>query len=227
MLSRRSVAIGILTPHATVGPEAELPEMAPGKIKVRIARVTTRPSAIDDAAQALVSDGVDAIGYASTSSAYVIGFDDEEALVARVSQRTGLPVASACSSAVLALRMLDVDRVALVHPPWFDGELNDLGAAYFRSQGFDVRASSSADLPLDPVQIRPREVVGWLSRHVHADAQAVFIGGNGFRAAGAIEAAEAAIGRPVLESNQVLLWNLLGRSGAKVRVRGYGRLFTA
>jgi maleate isomerase len=219
--------IGILTPHTAVGPEAELPEMAPGNITVRIARITATPSAIDDAAQALASDGVDAIGYASTSSAYEIGFDDEEALVARVSQQTGLPVASASSSAVLALRRLDVDRVALVHPPWFDDELNGLGAAYFRSQGFDVRASKSANLPLDPAQIRPGEVVAWLSGNVQADAQAVFIGGNGFRAAGAIEAAEAAIGLPVLESNQVLLWNLLGRSGAKVRVAGYGQLFTA
>jgi maleate isomerase len=217
--------IGILTPHATVGPEAELPEMAPGKITVRIARIAT--TSIEDAAQALVSDGVDAIGYASTSSAYELGFDAEEALVARVSQRTGLPVASACSSAVLALRMLDVDRVALVHPPWFDDELNGLGAAYFRSQGFDVRASESAELPMDPAQIRPGEVVGWLSEHVQADAQAVFIGGNGFRAAGAIAAAEAALGLPVLESNQVLLWNLLGRSGAKVRVGGFGQLFPA
>jgi hypothetical protein len=27
-----ALAIGILTPHAAVGPEAELPEMAPGKV---------------------------------------------------------------------------------------------------------------------------------------------------------------------------------------------------
>jgi maleate isomerase len=58
------------------------------------------------------------------------------------------------------------------------------------------------------------------------EAQAVFIAGNGFRAVGAIEALEAMIGRPVLTSNQVLLWQLLALAGATFEVRGYGQLFT-
>jgi maleate isomerase len=52
-----------------------------------------------------------------------------------------------------------------------------------------------------------------------------FTVGNGFRAAGAIAALEAALGRPVLTSNQVLLWNLLAHAGATFEVSGYGRLF--
>jgi maleate isomerase len=55
----------------------------------------------------------------------------------------------------------------------------------------------------------------------------VVIGGNGFRAVGAIEAMEADLGRPVLSANQVLLWAALGAAGADPgRVTGYGRLFT-
>jgi maleate isomerase len=57
------------------------------------------------------------------------------------------------------------------------------------------------------------------------EAQGVFIGGNGFRAAGAIDALEHAIGRPVLTSNQVLLWSLLACAEATFEVTGYGRLF--
>jgi maleate isomerase len=57
-------------------------------------------------------------------------------------------------------------------------------------------------------------------------AEAVFIAGNGFRAAGAIGALEAALGRPVLTANQVLLWHLLAETGATCEVGGYGRLFT-
>jgi maleate isomerase len=49
--------------------------------------------------------------------------------------------------------------------------------------------------------------------------------GNGFRAAGAIEPVEAAIGRPVLTSNQVLLWQLLAQAGDTSEIHGYGRLF--
>jgi maleate isomerase len=84
-----------------------------------------------------------------------------------------------------------------------------------------VVSSASAGLSRDPGQIQPAAVAEWTARHVPDDVQAVFIGGNGFRAAGAIEALEVTIGRPVLTSNQVLLWHLLGQAGATFEVRGY------
>jgi len=186
----------------------------------------TAPPVLDDAAADLAAAPVDVIGYASTSAAYAIGFDAEAALAARLTRRAGIPVAATCTSAVLALRVLGVQRMALVDPPWFDDELNELGAAYFRSQGLQVVSSASAGLSRDPGRIEPAAVSDWTSRHVPDDAQAVFIGGNGFRAAAAIEALEVMIGRPVLTSNQVLLWNLLAHAGARFEVRRYGQLFT-
>jgi maleate isomerase len=146
-------------------------------------------------------------------------------LVTRLSRRIGVPVSASCASAVRALHVLGVERVALVHPPWFDAELNELGAAYFRSAEFDVVSSESATLSQDPRRIEPAAVYDWTSRHVGDAAEAVFIGGNGFRAAGAIAPLEKAIGRPILTSNQVLLWNLLEQAGARFEVSGYGRLF--
>jgi maleate isomerase len=61
---------------------------------------------------------------------------------------------------------------------------------------------------------------------VSDDVDAIFIGGNGFRAAAAIACLEAAIDRPVVTSNQVLLWSLLAQAGATLEVSGYGRLFS-
>ena len=146
-------------------------------------------------------------------------------MVERLSHRWSLPVAGTSVSAVAALRALHVRRVALVHPPWFGDELNDLGAAYFRSQGFEVVSATSADLVHDPRRIEPGAIVEWISRHLDDDAEAVFIGGTGFRAARAIEALEERLGRPVLESNQVLLWSMLSRLDTDIEVAGYGRLF--
>jgi maleate isomerase len=189
-------------------------------------RALTAPPLLDEAAELLGRGSVDAIGYASTSSGYAIGFDAEAALVTRLSRRVGIPVLATCTSAVLALRALDVERIMLVDPPWFDVELNELGAAYFHGAGFDVVSSTSAALSQDPRRIERAAVYEWTSRHVGDEADGVFIGGNGFRAAGAIAGLEAAIGRPVLTSNQVLLWNLLVRAGATFEVSGYGRLFS-
>jgi maleate isomerase len=145
--------------------------------------------------------------------------------MSRLASRLALPVVSTCESAVLALRELGVERIGLIGAPWFEPELNELGAAYFRSQGFDVVSSRSAALSQDPARIEPAAVLDWATRHVPDNAEAIFIGGNGFRAAGAIGALERAIERPVLESNQVLLWRILAKTAATLPIRGYGLLF--
>jgi maleate isomerase len=239
------IRIGVLTPHEVPGPEVEFAAMAPGHLATRVVRITaaerpdtgapvspaalgplTTAPTLDRAAGQLLADPVDVIGYASTTSAYTIGFEAETAMVSRLSQLTGHPVAATCASAVSALRGLEVRRLALVGAPWFDPEFSDLGAAYFSSQGFDVVSSQSAGLSQDPDMIESAAVCEWISRHVPDASEAVFIGGNGFRAAGAIQALEAAIGRPVLTSNQVLLWQLLAHADASLEINDYGQLYT-
>jgi len=235
--------IGVLTPHSASGPEIEFPAIASGRVLTCVARVPPElatvglgadpPSpaelgalrrSLAEAAELLGAGSLHAIGFASTSTAYGIGFDEEAALVSTLSQRVGLPVSSTCASAVLALRTLGVGRIALVHPPWFDAVLNDHGAAYFRAVGLDVVSCASADLSQDTSRIEAAAVYEWTSRNVGDQAEAVFIGGNGFRAAGAIAALEPALDRPLLTSNQVLLWDLLASVRASFEVDGYGRL---
>ncbi len=60
------------------------------------------------------------------------------------------------------------------------------------------------------------------SRERRADA--VFFGGNGFRAAAAVDELERRTGRLVLSANQVLLWAVLTATGSPLAVTGYGRL---
>ncbi len=52
------------------------------------------------------------------------------------------------------------------------------------------------------------------------------IGGNGFRAVGAIAVLEEDLGRPVVTANQALLWAALRAADADPSsVSDYGRLF--
>jgi maleate isomerase len=188
-------------------------------------RELTNPELLDEAADVLGIGTLHAVAYASTSSAYALGPDGEDALVARLARRLGMPVVSTCASAVGALRALDVERVALVHPPWFSPELNDSGADHFAAAGFDVVSSASATVSPDPVDLDA--VREWMVRNVSESADAVFVGGNGFCIAGAIARLENELRVPVLTSNQVLLWSILGATDAPFEVRGYGRLFAS
>ena len=240
------ITVGVLTPHAAAGPDAEFPLIAPEHVRVQMSRIQMPPSwrpseggrpatseelralatpeALDQAASALPPGSFDVLVWASTSSAYVIGYDAESALVERLRARWAVPVCATSASAVQALRSHRIERISLVHPPWFGHEQNQFGAKYFQSQGFDVVDALLADLPNGPDQIEPPMVVEWVSQHVSDRAEAVVLGGNGFRAAGAVQELEDKHGRLVLEANQVLLWSILRSLEVSVEIHGFGGL---
>lgn len=87
-------------------------------------------------------------------------------MICRLATQLDIPVVASGTAAVLALRVLGAERVTLVGAPWFSRESNELGSAYFRSQGFDVVDSRSADLPPDPGSIDTRAEVDWICGHL-------------------------------------------------------------
>jgi maleate isomerase len=244
------VRIGVLVPEADVGPESELQAMAPAGVAIHAARVPfgamrpggamdptiplapvrafAEPPYIDDAAEMLAAAPLGAIAFGFTSSAYAIGLDSEAAMISRLQTRTrGIPVVAASSATVSGLRALGAGRIVVVSPPWFDPALSELGRRYYESAGFEVVLSSACGLPSDQARITPADLYGWVCTHTPADAEAVVIGGNGFRAVGAVAALEKTLERPVLTANQALLWAAVKAAGGDPStVEGYGRIFT-
>lgn len=241
------LTVGVLTPHAAVGPEVEIPEMASARLDVIVARVPGRgdtgatnppsraaelrllatPSALRPPIASLHRPSVDVIAYASTTSGYAIGPAAEASLTRHLRQLAGVPIVTSGLAAIQALRTFGVRRVALVHPPWFDDEMTDLGANYFRDQEIDVVTLTATPLPKHPDRVRPQQVIDYVSDQVGASTEAIFLAGTGFRAAPAIEELERRTGQLVLEANQVLLWSILTATEAKLQIDGYGKLLRA
>jgi len=241
--------IGLLTPHNDIVPESEFWAMAPEGVSIHVARVPfgitagtahlgtdavrafAAPPAVDEAAALLAAAPIHVMVYGFTSSSYVLGADADAALKGRLEQRTdGIPVVIPCVAAVLGLRSLGVRTLALVDPPWFSVETNAMGATYFRRQGIEVVHHTPAGFPVRAVpegqrDVHPGQLYEWVRAKVPPSAEAVFVGGNGFRAVGVIAALEADLQRPVLTANQVAFWHALHLAKTKVPVVGYGRLF--
>lgn len=240
--------LGLLTPHAAIGSESELAAMAPPEVSIHATRVPlgvmragglmdptiatdpvgafVDPPLIDDAAELLAAAPLHAIGMAFNASSYVRGASHDAELRQRLEARTrGIPVAITSAAAALALRAVGAQRVALVDPPWFPAELGALGAAYFRAHGFEVVFNRAAGLPSEQLAINPGQLFEWIRRNVPDTADAVYIGGNGLRAVGVLQALEETLQRPALSANQTLFWQLLHLAGARVPVTNYGRLF--
>jgi maleate isomerase len=226
--------IGVLTPHFDGVPESECWTMAPAGVAIYAARVPfadarafAQAPHVDTAAELLAAAPLHAIIYAFTSSSYLLGPEADTALKARLEQRTrGIPVVMPAVAAVEALRACGLRRLALIHPPWFGDEVTQAGATYFRGHGFDVVHAGAVEPARGFSEVQAGELYEWARKQVPAEADAVFVGGNGLRAIGVIRALEEDLDCMVLTANQVALWQALRYGGTRVPVDGYGRLFT-
>lgn len=227
--------IGVLTPDFDPVPESEMWAMAPPGVSIhasrvpwnRITRSFAEPPHVDTATELLAGLTPHVIVYAFTGSSYVLSAEADDSLRARLEKRArGIPVVLTAPAASEALRVLGVHRLALIHPPWFSEEVNADGSDYFGSRGMEVVYCARMTPARPFTEVPPAEVYAWTKANVPQDAEGVFIGGNGLRAIGVIQALEDSLGRPVLTANQVAFWQALRVVGMTSEVSQYGRIFT-
>ena len=135
--------LGIVTPHADIGPEAEAQAMLDGmRATVHGARVDfspmhpggtidekiahdpvlqfVAPEVIDRTVESLSSSPLDAIGLAFTSSSFKVGPAREGELLARLATVShGIRLNTTATAAADAVRQFDLDRLANMAPTWF------------------------------------------------------------------------------------------------------------
>lgn len=236
--------VGLLVPDGDVGPESEWSAMRPAGVAVNTTRFrfpvgpvdraadrisvspvefVAAPGPLDAAVGLLTAPWVEIFSLAFTSTSYV---GDDTELVERLSaQANGRPVVTTGQALLAAVAHFDAARVMLVDPPWFPQGLTDLGRAWLESNGVAVAKAQAAGLPSGQGNIHPGALHRWLCSAVEG-IDLVLIGGNGFRAVGAVRAVEADTGVPVVTANTALLWHTLRTMGRPTTdVTAYGRLF--
>ena len=227
--------IGVLTPDFDPVPESEAWAMAPQGVSILASRVPWKPNDartfadapnVDEAVERLATTKPQVILYAFTSSSYMLGQDGDKALRERLERKSqGIPVVLAAEAASEALRALNLQRIVVVHPPWFDEETNQRGGDYFRDAGFEI-ISCTTMTPSRPFkEVSAAEVYDWIKTNVPRQAEGVLLAGNGMRSIGVIKALEASLNRPVLAANQFTLWQGLRVAGITASISNYGKLF--
>jgi maleate isomerase len=226
--------IGVLTPDFDPVPESELSAMAPKGVSVHGSRVSwnrqagafAEPPHIDTAVERLAELAPRAIAVGFTSSSYVHGPAADEPLRLRLEKISrDVPVVLSAPAAVDALRALAVRRVAVIHPPWFNDEVNARGRDYFQLQGFEVVLCAQLKPARSFTEVPAPEVFNWVRANAPQQAEAILLSGNGLRAVGTIQELERRLRRPVLTANQVLFWAALRAARVTAKVTQYGSLF--
>jgi maleate isomerase len=124
------------------------------------------------------------------------------------------------------LRALGARRISVLTP--YTVETSRPMAAYFAAHGFDLASFTCLGFGDDRemARIRPAALVDLASEAATPDAEALFISCTALRAASVAREIEAAIGRPVVTSNQATAWNCLRLCGDDAARPEFGRLMT-
>lgn len=219
-MAPRGLCVNVSRFRFPVGPVAA----AADQIDISPVEYVAAPGPLDDAVALLNPPSVDVYSLAFTSTSYVA---DDTDLVGRLSAVAGgRPVVTTGQAFLAAVDHFEASNVLLVDPPWFPAELTELGRGWLEANGVSVARAAAAGLPSGQSNIHPGSLHRWLCSAVDG-IDLVLIGGNGFRAIGAVRAVEADTGVPVVTANTALLWHTLRTMNRPLgEVRRYGRLFT-
>jgi len=236
--------IGVLVPPGNPTVEPELYRMAPSGVSVHFARLDSSSSAsapgahggMEDRTQAYV-DSLPAVApvlgavnpaivaLAFTAASYSNGFAREAALADRIASLTGSPALTAAQAILAALEHLGVKRLALGTP--YPESISAMGRAYWEAAGLTVVGYARL-IGVTNIYDESEERAYRLARQADVpDADAVLLSGTGLPTIGVLELLERDLGKPVVSSNQALLWRALRMAGVREPVPGFGRLLVA
>jgi maleate cis-trans isomerase len=231
----RAGRIGLVVPANNSVIEPELWSVLPSDVAVYATRVRAKgdltPEAVrlmerdvEAAVDAIASTGVDVIAYCDMVTTFIMEWGWNEAAVERFSTQTGVPTISAWTSLRDALASLDVRRLALGSP--YPAVIHAMAAPFFRERGFHV----TSDATLDIVAMREVPTVGrerllsLVQSLDTAGADGVVLLATDLPTFPWLPELERELGKPVITSNQALLWGALSKVG-KQPTKTLGRLF--
>jgi maleate isomerase len=174
------------------------------------------------AALILPDERLDVICYACTSGSMVLG---EERVARELSKGAiGAKPTSLIASVINALNVLKVRRLA-VGTPYLD-ELNVMEKEYLEARGFQVLHIQGLNITndADMVKVAPDFIKEFALRIDRPEAEALFISCGALRTLDVVDDIEKAVQKPVIASNQAMIWQTLRMAGVADRINGYGRL---
>lgn len=167
--------------------------------------------------------GVDVCVFACTASSFLKGKGWDETFVTDGERRIGVPVTTTVLSILEALNRLGKKRIALA-TPW-KSEVNQRAVRYLELSGFDVVKVFSS--PVDRFRVNdqpPGFAYALAEKADDPNAEVLCLFATDLRSLGALSRLEKVLGKPVVSSNQAILFNALRILNYDQAISGYGSL---
>lgn len=227
--------IGLVALATDLTIEADLRRMTPSGVEIFTNRVqNTNPTTVENlraiapditraAGGILPGETLDVLIYACTSGTAVVG---EAEVFRRLQAGAGQkPCTTPATAALAAFARFSAKRISMLTP--YIEPVNRELVGFFAGRGVEVRNVYGFGLENDAdMSGVPQDAIVDAARAAcRPEADLLFISCTALRAAGVIERIESELGKPVICSNQALVWHALTLLKRPFVVRGFGRLF--
>ncbi len=170
----------------------------------------------------LPNEKIDTIAYGCTSGTIAIGEENikQRILLAKPDCYVTTPI----TSAIKAFKKMNIKKIALFTP--YPDEVNKTILEYFTRKDVQVISFASLNLNLDSefANVDPNCILEIISKLETENADALFISCTALPVMSILDKLENKIKKPVLSSNQTLIWDAIRSTGYKSPIKGYGKL---
>lgn len=167
---------------------------------------------------------LDTLCYTCNSGTMVIG--EETVMAALRRARPEARPTTVMTGVWRALKALGAHRIAVATP--YAGQVNDFVRRFLEGHGFDIVSFNAMEIVRnsDIDRVTPASIRDFASATDHADADALFVCCGALRALDVVDDLEKRVAKPVVASNQAMMWDCLRLAGIDDALAGYGRLLT-
>jgi maleate cis-trans isomerase len=215
--------IGMIIPSVNSMTEPQFNHFAPPGLAVHVARARVagpwkRPLAamaeeIATSAKLLSDVAPDLIVFHCTDTSMTQGPQGEGRILDIVGDATGIAAVATSRLVLEALQALGLRKLILLSPYKSNQAIID----YLRATGFTVVHDVALALePLAFARVTPREWTELARQHDRPEADGIFLSCTNTTQIEAIADIERALGKPVVNSNQAVLWGCLKRLKASL-----------
>ncbi len=238
--SRGRARIGLLVPFTNSNLEPDFALMTPPGLSIHIARMggydedevpdETQMQALgaSDLQEPLtLLSGVrpDVVVYGCTSATLTHGPAFDRDLAERITASSGAKTVTAAGALVYALRALGVARIGFASP--YVPAINDMAIGFLGDMGFETVARADIGAALgnhEQGALEPDAVFDLALQADSPEAEALVLSCTDMRSVETLARVEAAVGKPVISSNQAMMFQTLDLLGMPEPLRGFGRL---
>ena len=153
------------------------------------------------------------------------GYGTEQEIVAKLSRQIGLPISTAMSATVEALKFLQVRTTVIATA--YKKSINQAVKKYYEDGGLEVADIEGLEVskPVDQVKL-PEYASYKMARNLfqrHPTVDSLLIQGR-WRSVAYVQDLEDDTQKPVVSSTAASLWWVMQTLGIKARITGYGKL---